>query len=368
MIYLDNAATTMPKPSAVYAAVNEAMQSCAGVGRSGHAAALRAAEIVHGCRVAAAKLFDTEPDRVVFTFNATHGLNMAIRTLVCPGDRVVVSGYEHNAVMRPLYAMGAKIVSARSKLFDDDDVLQSFGKAITSETKAVICTHISNVFGNMLPIEAIADLCSKRNIPLIIDAAQSAGCVELSLRRLGAAFIAMPGHKGLLGPQGTGLLLCGQVPEPIMYGGTGSMSLDKAMPSFLPDRAEAGTHHVSGIAGLWKGIEYVSAKGVKNIMAHERRLVHLFRLHTADLPYVRGFFGRNQAGVVSFQLLHTDCEEAAIRLSEHEIAVRAGLHCAPLAHETVGTLEQGTVRISFSAFNKPEEVLSLTEILRDWKN
>ena len=252
MIYLDSAATTLQKPPEVARASAWAIGHLASPGRGGHRPAMAAADAAFACREEAAALFDVpEPERVVFTFNATHGLNLAIKSLVRPGDTVVVSGYEHNAVTRPLRAIpGVTVRVADSPLFDRAAALEAFRRALTPEVRAAVCTHVSNVFGFILPIEDIAALCRSRGIPLIVDASQSAGCLPISLRQLGAAFIAMPGHKGLYGPQGTGLLLCGGAAEPLLEGGTGSVSLRQEMPDFLPDRLEAGTHNIAGIAGL----------------------------------------------------------------------------------------------------------------------
>lgn len=370
MIYLDQAATTMPKPPEVYRAVQHAMMSCASVGRSGHAAAMNAGETVYNCRVLAGELFDAEPEQVAFTFNATHGLNMAIRTLIHPGDRVVISGFEHNAVLRPLHQLGAEICVAGRRLFDAKDTLEAFARCITWDTKAVICTHVSNVFGYILPITQIAELCRKRNVPLIVDASQSAGVLPISLRKTGASFICAPGHKALFGPQGTGLLLCGQLPEPLLCGGTGSRSQSRDMPAFLPDRAEAGTHNVPGIAGLMAGLQYIQATGLDKIRAHEQLLLkmlfHSLKGHReAELFYAGGDL---QTGVMSLRIQGEDCETTAERLAESGIAVRAGLHCAPLAHESANTLETGTVRVSFSALNTPEDVTRLAEILLSGQN
>ena len=198
----------------------------------------------------------------MFTLNATHALNMAIHTLVQPGDRVVISGFEHNAVTRPLHGLGADILVAGRRLFDWEDTLSQWEKALKSKPKAAIFTHVSNVFGYILPAEALAALCRRYQVPFIIDAAQSAGMLPLSLRKLGADFIAMPGHKGLLGPQGTGILLCGRTPDPILRGGTGSESKNQEMPDFLPDRGEAGTLNVPGIAGLSAGLALETETGV----------------------------------------------------------------------------------------------------------
>ena len=201
---------------------------------------------------AAARLFQVpKPEQVVFTNNATHGLNIAIKALVRPGGTVVISGYEHNAVTRPLHAIPDVTVRvAAGQLFRPEETVEAFRKALTPEVTAAVFTHVSNVFGMILPIQELARLCRERGVPFILDASQSAGCLPVHLEELGAAFIAMPGHKGLYGPQGTGLLLCGQTPPPLLEGGTGSESIRQEMPDFLPDRLEAGTHNIAGIAGL----------------------------------------------------------------------------------------------------------------------
>ena len=367
MIYLDNAATTMPKPPGVYEAVNTAMRTCASLGRSGHEAARRAADLAFACRKLAGKLFDTEPEQVVFTLNATHALNLALKTLIRPGDTVVISGFEHNAVIRPLYAIGANILTAGHQLFDPVETLDAFDKAITPQTTAVVCTHVSNVFGYILPIEKIADLCAQRGVPFIVDAAQSAGILPVSLQRLQAAFIAMPGHKGLFGPQGTGLLLCGQLPEPLIEGGTGSLSSSMEMPDFLPDRAEAGTQNTPGIAGLLAGLQFIQSTGTAAIQAHEQKLINQLQQELSTSERINLFSGDStvQTGVLSLQVEGEDCELLAQRLSDCGIAVRAGLHCAPLAHTSAGTLETGTIRVSVSAFNTEEEIEQFAFCLKE---
>ena len=364
MIYLDNAATSMPKPSSVYHAVSDAMLNCASLGRSGHKPAQNASKVAYQCREAAADLFDAAPEQVVFTSNATHGLNIAIKTLVHPGDEVIVSGFEHNAVIRPLVHLGAKILVAGQNLFSPDDVIQDLDHLISPKTKAVICTHVSNVFGYILPIEKIAAICKIHRIPLIVDAAQSAGILPISMKQLSASFIAMPGHKGLMGPQGTGLLLCGMKPETIMEGGTGSRSRSYEMPDFLPDCAEAGTHNIPGIAGLLAGISFIQKIGLEKIQSHEKTLIDLAASRLERLSNIHVFHdsvGSYQTGVLSFQILKGDCELFAQTMANLGYAVRAGLHCAPLAHESAGTLETGTVRISVSTFNLEEELASFVQ-------
>ena len=345
MIYLDNGATSFHKPVAVRRAVLEAMEQCANPGRGAYPAAMAAADTVYRCREAAGEQFDCEADRVVFTANCTHGLNIAIRTLVKPGARVVISGFEHNAVTRPLHALGAKIQVAGRKLFDWSDTLEDFDRALRPGVDAAVFTHVSNVFGYILPVEQLAQLCRQRGIPFVIDAAQSAGSIPLSLKTLGADFIAMPGHKGLLGPQGTGLLLCGADPEPLLYGGTGSASLRQDMPDFTPDRAEAGTLNVPGIAGLEAGLRYLRQAGIETIFRREQQQAKNCAIGLEKLG-IQVFCGAHQAGTVSF-VPGIDCETAARQLAKRGIAVRAGLHCAPLAHESAGTVQTGTVRVSF---------------------
>lgn len=345
MIYLDNGATSFHKPPQVRQAVMEAMQRCANPGRGGYPAAMAAAEQVYRCRETAAALFGCQPERVVLTSNCTHGLNVAIRTLVKPGDRVVISGFEHNAVTRTLHALGAKIIVAGRRLFDWADTLEQFEAALRTGPKAAVFTHVSNVFGYILPVCEMGALCKRYGVPFIIDAAQSAGAMPVDLDATGADFIAMPGHKGLLGPQGTGLLLCARDPDPLLCGGTGSDSIRQEMPDYLPDRVEAGTINVPGIAGLTAGLAYLRRVGEENIGCREREQAKTAAVGLKRLG-LQVFSGPHQGGTVSF-VPHMDCEEAAAKLARMGIAVRAGLHCAPLAHESAGTLQTGTVRVSF---------------------
>lgn len=362
MIYLDSSATTLQKPPAVAAAVVRAMETMSSPGRGGYESAMLAAETVFACRSEIGEMFGVkEPERVVFTMNATHGLNIAIKSLVRPGGRAVISGYEHNAVTRPLAALEAEVLAARAPLFCPEEAVDAFEGMIRPGMDAVICTHVSNVFGAVQPIERIAEICREREVPLIVDASQSAGILTVDMNRLNATFIAMPGHKGLYGPQGTGILLCGEgeLPSALMEGGTGSLSLQQQMPEFLPDRLEAGTHNVPGIAGLLEGVRYVRAKGLERICRKERLLAQRLAQGLEELPGVRVFARPGvpgQVGVVSFIVDGWDHEELAALLGERGFAVRAGLHCAPLAHRSAGTLHCGTVRVSFSDFSTEEEV------------
>lgn len=368
MIYLDNAATTLIKPPEVEAAVCEAMRTCANAGRGGHSAAMAAADRLFECREAAAELFGIEnPEQVVFTLNATHALNIAIKGVMRGGGHCVISGYEHNSVARPLKAMeaqGVRFTAAHSRLFDPEDALRAFREALQEDTKCVVCTHVSNAFGYILPIEEIDALCFAHGIPLIIDAAQSAGSIPVKLNRLRAAqYVCAPGHKGLYGPQGTGLLICreeGSLPS-LMEGGTGSQSGDLEQPDFLPDRQESGTQNIHGVAGLCEGIRYVQRIGEDAICQYEHALI----AHAVDV--LHGLDGVTvytaedsalQSGVLSLNLAGKSAEDVAWALDSYDIAVRGGMHCTPLAHKSADT-RYGTVRVSVSWFSTDEDIEQL---------
>ena len=369
MIYLDAAATTLEKPVSVHGAAAQALQAMSSPGRGNYPASRLAEETAFRCRSEAAAMFGVDsPEKVIFTFNATHGLNIAIRSLLKPGGRVIVSGYEHNAVTRPIHALdGVEIVVIDTPLFGPSQMIAEFAEALEQGADAVVCTHVSNVFGYILPIDEIAGLCRKYQVPLVVDASQSAGVLPISLDRWKAAFIAMPGHKGLYGPQGTGLLLCGGEATPLLQGGTGSASRIQEMPRELPDRLEAGTHNMPGIAGLMAGLRFVREKGAEEILVHERSMARRASEHLREIPGVRMYCAEEedrQTGVLSFTVNGCGCEELAEKLAERSVAVRAGLHCAPLAHRTAGTLESGTIRLSPSFFTSPEQIDRFCSLLQ----
>ena len=369
MIYFDSGATTLEKPATVRWAMARAVNTMSSPGRGSHQATRLAEETDYACRTAAARLFGVEDEsNVIFTSNATHGLNIAINTLVQPGSRVVISGYEHNAVTRPLHAIpNVTLTVLDTPLFQPERMVEELKEALGHGADVVICNHVSNVFGCIQPVEEMAVLCRNAGVPFLLDASQSAGILPVRMDVLQAAFIAMPGHKGLYGPQGTGLLLCNHEVLPLLYGGTGSLSKLQTMPDMLPDRLESGTHNMPGIAGLLEGIRYVQRTGVEKIAAHERRLtaqaVELLRnTEGIRLFWCDGF--RHQTGVLSFIVEGIDCEEMGEAMASRGIALRAGLHCAPLAHRTVGTLKTGTIRFSPSAFNTPAQVMQFAQILQ----
>lgn len=370
MIYLDSGATTLQKPRAVAEAVYRAIRTAASPARGSYPASQHGAELVFQCREAAAELFHcASPEQVVLTANATHALNIAIRSLAKKGSHCVISGYEHNAVTRTLHSLPDVTVSvAEGELFQPEQLVKRFEQKLDGADFAVCC-HVSNVYGYLLPVEEIAALCRRKGIPLIIDGAQSAGVLPVDVEKLGCAFFGTAGHKSLYGPQGTGLLICDGVTatKPILTGGTGSSSLDQNMPEFLPDRLEAGTHNVAGAAGLAEGIQFVRKKTEQVIGEHEKRLRQYLAeelRHFNGLKVLESHDPKLQTGVLSFVSQSHDSEEIGQRLGELGICVRSGYHCAPLAHRSGGTLENGTVRVSFSAFNRERDVEELVRAMK----
>lgn len=304
MIYLDSAATTLQKPPSVPQAVAQALATMTSPGRGNYGPAARASQTLLACREAAAERFRVgQPERVVLTFNATHGLNIAVRSLIKPGQTVVLSGYEHNAVTRPLAMIpGVRVKLVKAPLFRPDLFLEEFERQLTGEVDAAVFTHVSNVFGYALPMEQAAALCRRNGVPFLVDASQSAGVLPVPMDGWGAEFIAMPGHKGLYGPQGTGLLLCRESGTPLLAGGTGSLSRQAEMPPFLPDRLEAGTHNVPGAAGLLAGLRFLRKRGLESIRRQEAALIRQAAEGLSRLPEVQVYAAQGagvQTGVLS---------------------------------------------------------------------
>lgn len=369
MNYLDNAATTLVKPRAVGEAVHRALTGAAGYARGSYAAAQRAGDLVYDCREQAAALFGLyDPSRVVFTQNATHALNIAIHALARPEMKVAVSGFEHNAVMRPLALHGIDPAVLHTPLWQPERMVQEVRRALGEGTELFILNHVSNVFGAVCPLDEIGRLLSAAGVPLILDASQSAGVLELDVSRLPClAAVCMPGHKALYGPMGTGLLLALDdrlASRPLMAGGTGSLSESMNQPDFLPDAQESGTPNVPGIAGLAAGIRFVRSVGAANIAAHERKLVRELARALEANERLEVFSHPSQTGVLSVRVKGVPAEQAAAQLADAGIAVRAGLHCAPLAHRTAGTEETGTVRLSFSFYSTPGQAEQAAEAFK----
>lgn len=374
MIYLDNAATTLEKPPAVSRAMCWAMRHAGGAGRSAHPPAMLGADIIYDTRRLAAQVFDVpDPTRVIFTSNATQALNMALYAMAQTRRHFAISGFEHNAVYRPILDLvkrnNLKLTMLRSALWEDALLLEQAEQAIRDGADCFVLCHVSNVFGYIQPLEQLDALLSEHGIPLILDASQSAGVLPLSVSKLHSlAAVGMPGHKGLYAPPGTGMLLwmSQDLPAPLLLGGTGSLSEQADMPDFLPDRLESGTVNVAGIAGLFEGLQFVSKVGESEIAAWECKLRDLVTEKLREVPGVTVYTSPNpqkQTGVLSFTCRQLPCEIVAQRLAEHNICVRAGLHCAPLAHSTAGTLETGTVRISPGWFQSVRQMRKFCDIL-----
>lgn len=372
MIYLDNSATTYPKPQSVTAAVMAASRNAANPGRSGHRMSMNAAKQIYEARCTAARLFSLKrEEQVIFTENCTAGLNTAIKGLAPDGCHIVVSELEHNAVMRPLNKLSKRGISfTKARVFpgDDDKTVDSFRQSINAKTKMIVCTQASNVWGIRLPVERLCALAHAYGLLFIVDAAQSAGVIPIDMND-GYDAVCTAGHKGLYGPMGTGLMLLGDgiMPETLTEGGTGSNSISLEQPEELPDRFESGTPNYPGIMGLDAGMKFVMQKGIESISKHEFSLMSRLYDGLSQIKDIHLYTQRPEpehfVPVISFNVGDTPSEEAAARLSERGIAVRAGLHCCPSAHEAFGTLEQGTVRISPSAFTKPREIDYLLECL-----
>lgn len=367
MIYFDNGATTFPKPRGVTAAVNNVLQKYgANPGRSGHNMSLKSAEIMYNCRKNIADFFKVSaPENVIFTSNCTSSINTVIKGTLNNGDHAVISSLEHNAVVRPLEKLkesGITYSVAKCVPYDDDATIENFRNAMNERTRLVICTHASNVFGIKLPVERIGALCRLHGVLFCVDAAQTAGVTKLSLDDTSIDYLCMSGHKGLYGPMGTGVLIINSdiMPKSLIEGGTGSMSYQKSQPEILPDMYESGTPNLPGIAGLNEGIKFINRCGIENIERHEMRLSQMFYDNLARMSNVELYTQRPDSGicvpVISFNIKGEDSEEIAAELNKFGIAVRAGLHCAPLAHESFKTIDTGTVRVVVSAFNTNSDV------------
>jgi len=372
MIYWDNAATTWPKPIAVKQAVGQALERYgANPGRAGHRMAVKAAEEVFSCRQEVADFFGLyDPSRVVFTLNCTMALNTVIRGVAGETGRVLTSDLEHNAVVRPLTALSSEFprydVAAWSP--DPCQTVEHFRRAIRPDTKLIVCTHASNVFGVSFPLRQLSTLAHEHGLLFCVDAAQSAGVLPLDMEADGIDYLCIAPHKGLYGPMGTGMLLCREPNglPPLVRGGTGSYSLLSEQPPDLPDRLESGTPNTPGICGIRAGLQFVREKGRERIHRHEicclQRVYERLAGHRAIRLYTPYPVPGKVAPVLSLNVVDIPSEETAALLDSRGIAVRAGLHCAPWAHRRFGTLEAGTVRLAPSAFSTLEEADEIAKV------
>lgn len=374
MIYMDNAATTMKKPDVVIQAVTEAMCSVGNPGRGVHDASLSAARIVYDTRVELAELFRAEsPNCIAFTMNSTESLNIAIQGVLAPGDHVITTALEHNSVLRPLYVMEEKGVEltilpcdSKGKLNYDD-----FETAIRPNTKAIICTHGSNLTGNLVDISYIGEIARKKNLLFIVDASQTAGVFDIDVQKMNIDILCFTGHKGLLGPQGTGGLYVrtGVEVRPLLSGGSGVQTYLKKHPSEMPTALEAGTLNAHGLAGLGASVRYIQEMGMQKIREKEKQLMRCFYEGIMSVPGVQvygDFSDYHRCSIVTLNIRDYDSSKVSdVLYTDYGIATRAGAHCAPLMHQALGTVEQGAVRFSFSHFNTMEEIESAIQAVRE---
>lgn len=370
-IYLDTAATSFQKPPEVLRAVTDYMTSKGGnPGRGSHRLSLAAAEEIFACRVAAAEFFGTEhPERVVFTMNTTQALNVAIHGLLRQGDHVLCSDMEHNSVRRPLWALAqAGVITfdtfstfPASPFRTEEMILLDIERRLTPRTRMVICAHASNICSASLPLAAIGKLCRERGILFLVDAAQSAGILDVDMGKMNVDALCVPGHKGLMGPQGVGMLLLGEnvTPSPLIYGGNGVDSLSAEMSRDVPESYEAGTLPGAAIAGLRAGIGFVRRTGIKTIRRQEESLGRRLTEALVRMPHVRVYAPLHAGGVVLFSVHGRSSEDVGSFLDRQGICVRSGFHCCALGHATLGTPPEGAVRASFGYFNTEKDCDSL---------
>ena len=374
MIYFDNAATTLRKPDCVIEAVTEAMGSMGNSGRGVHDGALSASRTIYDTRAALAKLFGAEgPERIAFTANSTQALNMAIKGLLSPGDHVITTALEHNSVLRPLYELEDRGMELTILPADPLGNIryEDFAKAIRPNTKAIVTTHGSNLTGNLLDLARIGSIARAHGLTYIVDASQTAGVFDIDVRRMSIDILCFTGHKGLLGPQGTGGLYVREGVElrPLLSGGSGVQTYLRSHPPQMPTALEAGTLNGHGIAGLGAAVKYLQETGLDTIRQKEQALMRSFYEAVREIPGIKvygDFSSMDRCAIVSLNVRDYDSGEVSDALSEsYGIATRPGAHCAPLMHRALGTVDQGAVRFSFSHFNTEEEIKIAVSALQE---
>ena len=374
-LYFDNAATSWPKPPAVVKSL-EVYQRLVGAsaGRGAYPRAQASGEILAGCRRALADLVNApDPRRVIFSLNCSDALNLGIHGLSWKrGDRALVTPFEHNSVLRPLHALKARLGIAIDVMPVDAEgrvLLKKLSGALRPRTKLIACVHASNVTGGIQPVAEVGAFARRNGIPFLVDAAQSAGALPIDMAAMKIDLLAFPGHKGLLGPLGTGVLVLskGVDLDPLRQGGTGSLSEVEFQPDFYPDRLEPGSHNAPGLLGLWEGVKFVVERGVGAIRQHEQSLIDQFLGGLESHPSLRVFGPSERSqrvAVVSLRWGNEDPRRTAARLwDHHRVMVRAGLHCAPWAHKQIGTFPQGTFRFSFGPFVTSQQIDSALKAL-----
>ena len=367
MIYFDNAATTYKKPDTVMRAVKECIKKySANPGRGAHRLSLLASEAVYEARERVAHFFSTSaPERVVFTYNTTYALNMAIKTIIKPEDHVIISNLEHNSVLRPIHRLsdtaGVKYTAFNARA---EDMHKEIVKHIRPETRAIVCTATSNVTGTQIPLEILSKVKNDYGVKLIIDAAQAAGHRKIDLGTKNFDAFCFPAHKGMLGIMGAGVCIFGDEykPEPFIEGGSGTSSKSLYMPTVLPEALEAGTLGIAGIVALSEGAKFIERYGMDEV---ERRIDYLTAILMDRISSVKGVhIVGSGGGIISFNLRDMGSEHTASLLDKNGICTRAGFHCAPLAHEAIGTLNVGAVRVSVSIFNTRREIDKFYQVIR----
>lgn len=374
MIYLDNAATTMRKPDCVIEAVSQAMCSLGNSGRGVHDGALSASRIIYDTRMALAQLFGAEsPERIAFTANSTQALNIAIKGSLRSGDHVITTALEHNSVLRPLYELEDRGVQLTILPADTmgNVCYEDFQKEIRPNTKAIITTHGSNLTGNLLDIQQIGRIARAHNLIYIVDASQTAGVFPIDVQKMHIDILCFTGHKGLLGPQGTGGIYVREsvAVSPLLSGGSGVQTYLRSHPPQMPTQLEAGTLNGHGIAGLGAAVRYIQKTGLDSIRCKEQNLMWEFYTQVKEIPGIKiygDFTTKNRCAIVSLNVRDYDSGEVSDALfSQYGIATRPGAHCAPLMHKALGTVEQGAVRFSFSHYNTKEEIFIAVSALRE---
>ena len=374
MIYLDNAATTYPKPTEVINEVNKSFSLYgANPGRSGHNLSINTAMEIYSTREKLNDLFDGYGSEFIsFTMNCTYALNMAIKGVLKKGDHIIMSSLEHNSVLRPIFKMTADGLVSSSVFtvtHDTDETISNLKKEIRDNTKIIIVTAVSNVFGDILPLEQISKVAKENNILFFVDGAQGAGIIPIEMKKMGINCLCVPGHKGLLGIMGVGAILHdGCIKDTIIEGGTGSESFNYFQPQNFPEKLEGGTLNVPAICGLKKGIEIVSAYGVENIFKEETDLMKMMFNELSSMRkvvlYRNEYNEKIKAPLIAFNIKGYHSEEVASYLNDNSVAVRGGYHCSPLAHKTYGTEDIGAVRISPSRFTTKKDVIYVINLLQ----
>lgn len=379
MIYLDNAATTYPKPQQVAVSVNNAVRIYGGnPGRSGHALSLKTSQKIFEVRQKLADFFGAEMENVIFTSNCTHALNMAIKGVLSGGGHAIISQLEHNSVIRPVHALSltGKVEYDVARVYegDEEQTLHSFKGLICSSTKVIVCTHASNVTGMVMPIQKLGKLCREKGILLIVDAAQTAGVLPINMKEMNIDILCTAGHKGLFGTTGTGLMILNTATrlDTLMEGGTGSVSAQLEQPEFMPDRFESGTINTVGILSMGAGLSHIQSVGIDRIYQHEFFLCNLLYSQLKTIKhikiYCKSYEKYRYAPIVLFNFEGINSLEVVEKLSKKGFAVRGGLHCAPMAHTMLGTEETGAVRVSPQYYNTRRDIMMLAAELKQIAN